>query len=298
VSPDAPGSLRIERVRYNLYLLRGGGRTVQIGGLDVPQAGTTAVFVTATGVVVVDTKLAGWGQPILDAIATITDRPVTTVINTHTHFDHVGGNVEFPAGIEIVAHENTARLMRDMRAVSGGPDQPKIFEASGGRGLPTRTFADRMTLGSGDERVELFWFGRAHTGGDAWVVFPALGVVHVGDAFAHKAIPPLDVNNGASGVQYPRTIANAVAALADLGVDTVVTGHYPTTLTLADLRTYADFTRDFVAAVQAAKQQGRTIDDFASGWTMPARFVDAGYVDMAHLRPIRPDVEVIWSETD
>ena len=292
----SPGALRVEKIRDHLYLLRGGGRTVELGGVTLPSAGTTAAFVTARGVVLVDTKLPGWGGPILEKVREITDKPVTTIINTHTHMDHVGGNVEFPAAVEIVAHEETAKRMREMRPVTGGPAQPNVFRESGGRGLPTRTFTDRVTLGSGSERVDLYHFGRAHTGGDAWVVFPALGVLHAGDAFAHKAVPPLDTNNGGSGVEYPRTLARALAALTD--VETVVTGHYPTTLTMADLRTYGDFVGEFVQAVQAAKRAGRTIDDFVDGWGLPDRFRREGYVLATHLRPLRPDVEAIWDETE
>ena len=70
--------------------------------------GNTAVFVTANGVVLVDTKLANWGQAILDQVKTVTDKPVTHIINTHTHGDHIGSNEFFPASVEIVAHENTA----------------------------------------------------------------------------------------------------------------------------------------------------------------------------------------------
>src|SRR5258705_506120 len=110
---------------------------------------------------------------ITDKLKETTAKPVRMIINPHTHFDHVGGNADFPAGVEIVAHEETARLMKEMRPVAGGPPQPNPFKESNGRGLPTRTFKDRLTLGSGDERIELYWFGRGHTGGDAWVVFPA-----------------------------------------------------------------------------------------------------------------------------
>jgi glyoxylase-like metal-dependent hydrolase (beta-lactamase superfamily II) len=41
---------------------------------------------------------------------------ITTIINTHTHGDHVSGNVEFPATVEVVVHENTAVNMQEMRA--------------------------------------------------------------------------------------------------------------------------------------------------------------------------------------
>jgi glyoxylase-like metal-dependent hydrolase (beta-lactamase superfamily II) len=288
-------AIQAEKIRNNLYVLRGGGRIVQIGGVNVPQAGTTAAFITANGVVLVDTKLPGWGKPIIDKLKEITDKPVTTIINTHTHMDHVGGNVEFPPTVEVVTHENTAKLMQEMRQVTGGPVQPNIFKDNNGRGLPSRTFSDRVTLGSGNDRIDLYYFGRAHTGGDAWVVFPALRVLHAGDAFPGKGVPPLDANNGASGIEYPETIAKAIAALKD--IDAVITGHYQTALTMADLRTFSEFTREFVQAVQAAKRAGRTIDDFVNTWKIPERFVKEGYASTEHLRPIRPDVEVIWNET-
>jgi glyoxylase-like metal-dependent hydrolase (beta-lactamase superfamily II) len=128
-------------------------------------------------------------------------------------------------------------------------------------------------------------------------VFPALRVVHAGDAFAGKGVPPLDANNGASGVEYPQTIARALATLRDLDIATVINGHSPTLLTLDDLRIFGEFIREFVEAVQAAKKAGRTIDEFVKTWTIPERFVKQGYASTEHLRSIRADVEVIWNET-
>ena len=286
--------IEAERIRDNLYLLRGGGRTVSIGGAAVPTAGNSLAFIGRNGVIIVDSKLPGCGAAILDKVREITDRPVTTIINTHTHFDHVGGNAKFPESVEVVAHENTAALMGEMRPVTGGPAQPNVFGESGGRGLPRRTFSDRLTLGSGEERIELYWFGPAHTGGDAWVVFPALSVLHAGDVFAHKALAPLDTNNGASGISYPRTIARAIAALPE--IETVVSGHHPTTLAMSDLEIYGDFMGEFVRAVREARSAGETIEDFVKTWRIPEQYVKEGYVDTRHLRPIRSDVEVVWNE--
>src|SRR5215203_2477795 len=91
-------NLTVEKVKDNLWVIRGGG-------------GNTAVFVTSDGATVVDTKNPGWGQVLLDKIKTVTDKPVTRVINTHTHYDHVSGNVAMPATVEIIAQENTAKRM-------------------------------------------------------------------------------------------------------------------------------------------------------------------------------------------
>ena len=90
-----PPPLTTEKVRDNLFVIKGGN------------AGNTAVFVTAKGVVLVDTKLPGWGERLMDQVRSVTDKPVTTIINTHTHADHTGSNEFFPASVEVVAQENT-----------------------------------------------------------------------------------------------------------------------------------------------------------------------------------------------
>ena len=114
---NAPKVVEVEKVKDNLYVLRGGG-------------GNTAVFLTANGVIVVDAKNPGWGKPILDKIKELTPKPVTTLINTHTHGDHVSGNVEFPATIDVVragcrlraagASASLAGARATLRAGAGG----------------------------------------------------------------------------------------------------------------------------------------------------------------------------------
>ena len=167
---DKPKVVEVEKIKDNLYVLKGDG-------------GNTAVFITATGVIVVDTKKMGWGQPILDTIKTLTDKPVTTIINTHTHYDHVNGNAEFPPTVDVITHENTKAYMEQGNPVFGvAPEsQEKIVKDDSKR--VRRTFGQTWTIGSGKDQVDLRYFGRAHTGGDAFVIFPALRVMHVGDTF-------------------------------------------------------------------------------------------------------------------
>ena len=94
-----PKVAEIQKVKENLFVITGGG-------------GNTAAFVTNAGVVIVDTKLAGWGQAILDKVRTVSDKPITHIINTHTHGDHVGSNEFFAPSVEVVAHENIRSTRR------------------------------------------------------------------------------------------------------------------------------------------------------------------------------------------
>ncbi len=250
------------------------------------------MFVGTNGVVVVDTKIAGWGQPILSKIKELTPKPITTVINTHSHFDHVSGNVDFPATVEIVAHENTKTNVEAWPPVHGFPGTfPNVVKESGGKGVPKRTFKDRLTLGSGSDRVDLYHFGRGHTSGDAFVVFPSLRVMHAGDMFPGKNVPIMDKNAGGSGVEFPETLMKAYNEAA--GVDTIITGHAPTTLPLADLKTYAEFVRDFVNAAREAKKAGRSADDLANSWKVPEQYT--GYA-AAQPASVKSAAEVVFGE--
>src|SRR5437016_10503344 len=138
VDPNAPKVIEVEKVKDNLYVLRS-------AATSPPGGGNTAVFATANGVVVVDAKNPGWGQPILDKIKELTPKPITTLINTHTHGDHVSGNVEFPATVEVITQENTKTNMEKM----------DIFKQNNNRGMAKRTFKDKMTIGKGADEIDL-----------------------------------------------------------------------------------------------------------------------------------------------
>lgn len=244
---QGPNVAKIEKVKDNLYMVSGGG-------------GNTAAFLTANGVVLVDTKNPNWGQAILDQVKTVTDKPVTHIINTHTHGDHVGSNEFFPATVEVVAHANTAVNMTKMEMFK----DPAKKTA-----MPDRTYQDRLTVLSGNDAIDLYYFGPAHTNGDTFVVFRNLRVMHAGDVFAGARTPLIDVNNGASGVAYPATIEKAVAAIEN--IDTVIPGHSPVTTWQAFVE-YGEFNRAFLTAAQAAAKAGKTVDQAVAELALPDKF--------------------------
>ncbi|MBI2187241.1 MAG: MBL fold metallo-hydrolase [Acidobacteria bacterium] len=272
-------AIQVEKLRDNLFVLRGGG-------------GNTTVFVQANGVTVVDTKNPGWGQPLITKIKELTNKPVMTIVNTHTHGDHVSGNVDFAQNVDVVTHENTAANMKAMRPVTSIPNPPvNVFAQHGGHGLPKRTFKETMTLGNGNDRVDLHYFGRGHTNGDAWVVFPAVRVMSAGDIFSGKNLPLLDYNNGGSGAEIGDSLMKAYTATMKQ-VDSIVPGH-STTMTPNDLREYAEFNRDFLNGIREAKKAGRSVDEIVKTWKMPAKY--EGYADPAPAR-LQANVENIYKE--
>src|SRR5713226_8613760 len=173
--PAGPRVIDIVKLKDNLYVLTSStpGNPATFSG------GNVAVFITDGGVTLVDTKLAGWGQAVLDKVKSVTNKPITTIINTHTHGDHTRNNGIFGANVEIVAHEHTKTNMQKMDA----------FRGEGAKGLPGKTYKDKMSLGSGRDRIDLYYFGSGHTSGDTFVLFPALRVLHTGDMFAWKDGP-------------------------------------------------------------------------------------------------------------
>jgi glyoxylase-like metal-dependent hydrolase (beta-lactamase superfamily II) len=250
-SAAALAATKIEKVKDNLYVITGSAPMPR----DSFSGGNTGVFITGKGVVVVDTKLAGWGQTILDRIRTVTDKPITTIINTHTHGDHTGSNDFFGASVETVVHENTRANMERMDAFKG--EKTKF--------LPKRTYKDRLTIGSGTDQIDLYHFGPGHTNGDTFIVFTALRVMHAGDMFPWKDAPFIDRSNGGSGREWPRTFQRLLDGVKN--VDTVIGGHLPLA-TWKDIQVFQQFTAELFAQSAAAHKAGRTVDEAvaAAGW--------------------------------
>jgi len=105
-----------------------------------------------------------------------------------------------------------------------------------------------------------------------------------------KNIPFLDANTGGSGVAIPDTLQKAHDTIKN--VDTIITGH-STQMTWADLKEYIAFNREFLDDVRAAKRAGKTVDEIAAGWKIPAKYV--GYAAPQANR-LKANVQVVFDE--
>lgn len=239
----------IYEVARNLYVVPDGG-------------GNTAVFITRTGVVLVDTKFDVNFTGLMAQVRTVTNLPVTHVINTHFHGDHTGGNDLLPFGVQVIVHENAERRLREVALL------PRPNEALR---QPVRTYRDRLSLFDGEDAIELYGISPSHTDGDTMVIFRAARVAHVGDVFVDRVPPTINLEWGGDGVGYPAALAKAAAEVS--GVDRVITGHGGV-LPWQDFVDYADFTKTMLDYVQREMRFGRDKATVFRAFRAPARFGD------------------------
>ena len=233
--PRIPPTGTIEKIKDNLYKIPGAGSN-------------TTVFITAEGVVLVDTKLANNGQAILTQVRSVTDKPVSMLINTHVHPDHNGSNDYFKTArpaIQVVTHENTKKW------VTANPKANPAW-------MPDTTFTDKMTLGKGKDRIDLYYFGPGHTNGDAFVVFPALRAMCIGDLMAWNMGPLIDPATGGSIIALPDTLEKALKGIKN--VDLVIEGHGDVN-SWQGLRAYTEFHRALLNAAKGALSRKQTPED-------------------------------------
>ena len=148
---------------------------------------------------------------------------------------------------------------------------PQFADPAKKHAFPDKTYTDKMTVLGGNEAIDLYHFGPAHTNGDTFVVFRNLKVMHSGDVFATKGTPFIDRNNGGNGVTYPETLAKAAAGIT--GVETVIPGHSAVT-TWAAFVEYGDFMKALVAAASEAKKAGKPAEQGAAELKLPEKFKD------------------------
>ena len=185
------------------------------------------------GVVVVDAPQA-FATHIHQAIAEVTDKPITHVIYSHCHADHIGGTKTLGGHPIIIAQEETLRrLKRD-----ADPERP----------LPTVTFADKYTLRVGKQVLELSYYGNAHVPGNIFIYAPAQRVLMAIDLVFPGWMP---WRRFAVAQDVPAYFEQ-VELINQMDWDTFIGGHVARTGTHADVEVQLEFLRDIKQAAKTA----------------------------------------------
>lgn len=237
-------------VRDNIYMLQGSG-------------GNIGVSIGDDGTLIVDDQFAPLSNKIAAAIAELTDKPVTFVVNSHFHYDHTDGNENFGrAGAYIVAQDNSRKRMEATQVLSGSG---RVQEPYDDVGLPKITFVDTMRFYLNGSAIDLINTGDGHTDGDAQVYFREANVVHTGDMFVRYGLPFTDRDNGGS---TDGMIAATFKLASLINDDTIIIPGHGQLATRQDLLDYHDMLTVIRGRLVRAKVQGLTYEEMLA--TEPA----------------------------
>lgn len=244
-APNPP--LTVKKVKNNIYFVEGGG-------------GNSGVIIGQNGVIVIDTKTtAAAGKGIVDAVAKLTNKPITTVILTHSDADHVNGLVSFPKGVTIIADQNDRKEM-------------EAALAAGARGAPPSEYLPNKIVSHAQEtdtidgvKLALIHVAPAHTSGDLAVYLPDEKLVFSGDLIGgNDPLIHRQKNGNSEGwIQF-------VTALTQLDANTYVLGHADPE-TKAQVEAHLKHAEDKRAKIAAMVKDGKSLDEVKASFGETAK---------------------------
>jgi glyoxylase-like metal-dependent hydrolase (beta-lactamase superfamily II) len=227
----------------NVYMLLGSG-------------GNIGVLTGDDGVFLVDDQFAPLTKKIKAAIGKISDKEIRFLINTHWHYDHVGGNENLgETGSVIIAHENVRKRMSTDQFIEffqvKVPASPKVA-------LPIITFTQDLMFHLNGEDIHVFHVSNAHTDGDSIVYFRNSNVIHTGDIYFAGIYPFIDTSTHGS---VNGVIDAAQHILSIIDDDTKVIPGHGSLSNKAELSTYVDMLISLRAKITKQISDGKTLEE-------------------------------------
>ena len=201
LAQEAPAPIEHTEVADGIYMLH--------------TVGSVGLLVGDDYVVMIDDSLRRTGDAVVAKAEELAGRPVDFVINTHVHGDHVGSNQTLAeTGAIIVAHDNIRKRMLVDPELNTGPGA-----------LPVITFSDEVTFHINGHEARVFHLPKAHTDGDAAILFVEANVIAPGDIVFRGIFPYIDLDNGGSVAGYQA----AMQTLIDMANEDTkfISGHGP-----------------------------------------------------------------------
>jgi glyoxylase-like metal-dependent hydrolase (beta-lactamase superfamily II) len=261
-APDAIAGMRAQLGAAPITTTELGSNLSMLAG----PGGNVVVLRGADGKIVVDTFVQPAWTNLAAALDKLGNEKVTTVIDTHWHFDHSDNNGAFrKIGAGIVAHDNTKKRMSESHVLMGSKIPPSPADA-----LPTQTFSVTRRIDANGDSLMLGKIPNAHTDTDIYIKFQKANVLHLGDVFFNGMYPFIDATTGGSingmidGVNFSMKQADKTTK--------IVPGHGP----LGDLAALTSF-RDMLVTsrdrVAKLKKSGQALKDVIAA--QPTKDLDA-----------------------
>ena len=213
----------VEEIKDGLYWVTDGAYQVMF-------------LTTGEGVIAVDAP-PSIGENYLKAIAEVTDEPITHVIYSHTHNDHVGSMSMFPDDAVYIAHQDVV----DTLAKRSDPNRP----------VPTVTFEDKYTLEAGNQKLELAYYGPMHESGNIFIYAPNQKVLMLVDVIFPGWVPFKDLAMAQDVTEF----LAAHDKVLEYDFDTYIGGHLTRLGTSEDVQIQKEYFADIQDSASKANQE-------------------------------------------
>ncbi|UII80855.1 MBL fold metallo-hydrolase [Flagellimonas sp. CMM7] len=269
-SQDQEVTITVDTLTQKVYMLTGRG-------------GNIGIYVGNDKVFMVDDQFAPLSNKIKATIATLTDKSITYLVNTHMHGDHTGGNVNFNSeATTLVAQDNVRKRLENKGKKNLAAN--KISQEDYEKNLPEITFSDDLTFYDGDETIMAFHVHNAHTDGDAMIYFVNENVLHMGDTYFSGRYPYIDLKSGGSIDGY---IAAHRKALLVIDENTKIIPGHGRPSNKAELEVYVTMLEDIRTIIQKELVAGKSLEAVKTNTTLLAKY-DAthgnGYINGEKMR--------------
>lgn len=239
----ATAPITIHKLRGNVSMLEGSG-------------GNIAVLNGPDGKVLVDAGIAVSRVQVKAALDSLGPQPISTLINTHWHFDHADGNEWIHSeGAHILAHKNTRTHLSSAQRVE---DWDYDFAPSPSGAIPTEVMEDSHSLKLNGDTLALQYYGPSHTDGDISVKFAEADILHTGDTYWNGVYPFIDYSTGGSIDGMIKAAEANIAASTNKTI--IVPGHGPVS-TRAHLIESLDMLSAIRDKVASLKSKGHSLDE-------------------------------------
>jgi cyclase len=239
-----PSVITSEKIADNIYIVKGG------------VANTGFVFGEKEAAAIDAEMTADQAQKMIDEIKKATPNPLTKLILTHSDGDHINGLAGFPQGLEIISSVQTKNEMVEaLKAPNTQALQPY---------LPTKTFADKMSIDLAPLRIQLLHFGPAHTSGDTVVFFPDRKLAFVGDLVFIGRDPLIHRQKGGISSGLIKTLK----ALLELDADRYVPGH-GNIVTKSEIEALIKSLQEKREKIQSLIQGGKSLEEVKTALGVP-----------------------------